>query len=390
MGWRAAVGERDVSEYQSYEFRAVDRPLDGAARTRLRELSSRAEITPTSFSNEYHWGDFRGDPDELVRRYFDVFTYHANWGTRWCMFRLPLAVFDPTDVTPFLGGSVLEHKVVDGYVILDFRWQEEEPPNYDLLEENPIDSLMAIRQELAAGDLRPLYIGWLAGCDPWDEDDGTAGPPVPPGLSELTEAQATLAEFLYVGADLLAAAAEHSAAYQASQPTRADYAGWLAQVAPDQKDAWLLDAMGETAAHLGAVLRLRYAAETRDAQSVVAGPSAAALNARSRQITAERLAREQAAREAAERRRQEAERLAREQHLASLTGKDERLWAEVRRDTALTDPKLYDAAVAHLVDLQELARRDGRLSEFEIRVVELRERCRRKPSLLRRLDDAGL
>jgi hypothetical protein len=54
-----------VSEYQYYEFVAVDRPLSERQLAELRELSTRAEITPTSFVNTYHWGDFRGDPRKL-------------------------------------------------------------------------------------------------------------------------------------------------------------------------------------------------------------------------------------------------------------------------------------------------------------------------------------
>ncbi|MBL7213437.1 MAG: hypothetical protein ISS61_13755 [Desulfobacteraceae bacterium] len=48
-----------MSEYQYYEFRAIDRPLDEKAIQSLRNLSSRAQITPTSFVNEYNWGILR-------------------------------------------------------------------------------------------------------------------------------------------------------------------------------------------------------------------------------------------------------------------------------------------------------------------------------------------
>ena len=50
-----------MSEYQYYEFQAVDRPLSDADRQALRGLSTRARITATSFTNEYHWGDFKGE-----------------------------------------------------------------------------------------------------------------------------------------------------------------------------------------------------------------------------------------------------------------------------------------------------------------------------------------
>jgi hypothetical protein len=47
-----------VSEYQYYEFLAVDRPLDDRQQAEVRSLSTRAAITATSFINEYHWGNF--------------------------------------------------------------------------------------------------------------------------------------------------------------------------------------------------------------------------------------------------------------------------------------------------------------------------------------------
>jgi hypothetical protein len=51
-----------MSEYQYYEFLAVDRPLDERQQDEVRALSTRARITATSFINEYHWGNFGGDP----------------------------------------------------------------------------------------------------------------------------------------------------------------------------------------------------------------------------------------------------------------------------------------------------------------------------------------
>jgi hypothetical protein len=83
-----------LSEYQYYEFIAVDRPLDAQAQAEVRSLSTRARITATSFVNEYHWGDFRGDPRQLMERYYDAHLYLANWGTRRIMLRLPRGLLD--------------------------------------------------------------------------------------------------------------------------------------------------------------------------------------------------------------------------------------------------------------------------------------------------------
>jgi len=46
-----------MSEYQYYEFVAIDEPLTPKRMAELRSCSSRANITSTSFVNEYQWGD---------------------------------------------------------------------------------------------------------------------------------------------------------------------------------------------------------------------------------------------------------------------------------------------------------------------------------------------
>ena len=71
-----------MSEYQYYDFRALDRPLTRNEMATLRSISTRAAITATSFTNHYEWGDLKANPSKLLEKYFDVFVYVANWGTR--------------------------------------------------------------------------------------------------------------------------------------------------------------------------------------------------------------------------------------------------------------------------------------------------------------------
>jgi len=70
-----------MSEYQYYEFQAIDRPLTKDEMGKLRACSSRATITSTSFVNEYNWGDLKADPVKWMEKYFDAYLYVANWGT---------------------------------------------------------------------------------------------------------------------------------------------------------------------------------------------------------------------------------------------------------------------------------------------------------------------
>src|SRR5262245_19848933 len=143
-----------MSEYQYYEFRTVDRPLTRAEMGELRKLSSRAEISATRFANEYNYGDFRGDEDAVLARYFDVFLYVANWGTHRIAFRLPLGLIDADAFRPYCAEDSVVLTVKQPYAILDITYSEEGGWGWEEGEDY-LDDLVPIREELLAGDLRP-------------------------------------------------------------------------------------------------------------------------------------------------------------------------------------------------------------------------------------------
>lgn len=53
-----------MSEYQFYEFRSLDRELADGEIDALESISTRAQVTPTSFTNHYDWGDLLHGPAE--------------------------------------------------------------------------------------------------------------------------------------------------------------------------------------------------------------------------------------------------------------------------------------------------------------------------------------
>ena len=114
-----------MSEYQYYEFQAVDRPLDEREMAELRELSTRAEITPTRFMNFYNYGDFRGSPEALMERYFNAFVYVANWGTHRFMLRLPRRLLDLETASLYCVGEGARAWEKGDHVILEFVSEEE-------------------------------------------------------------------------------------------------------------------------------------------------------------------------------------------------------------------------------------------------------------------------
>jgi hypothetical protein len=115
-----------MSEYQYYEFQAIDRPLTGKEMDELRSYSTRARITPTSFVNDYSWGDFKGNADAWMEKYFDAFLYLANWGTHILKLRLPARLLDPAIARTYCGGEGASVRKKAGKVILSFLSDDEE------------------------------------------------------------------------------------------------------------------------------------------------------------------------------------------------------------------------------------------------------------------------
>ena len=197
-----------MSEYQYYEFLAIDRPLTEEEMAELRALSTRATITPVSFTNEYNWGDFKGNPDKLMQHYFDAHVYVANWMTAIFMVRLPMEALTKETAKSVAVPYLLDIKPTKTHLIIT--WSLEESENYDRFGMEDGRGWMArlapVRDELLRGDLRSLYIGWLAAVTGEMMDDDEMEPLCVRGLGNLTASQQALAEFLEVDPDLLAGA----------------------------------------------------------------------------------------------------------------------------------------------------------------------------------------
>lgn len=149
-----------MSEYQYYEFLATDRHLTSEEMSDLRSISSRAQITPVSFSNYYNFGNFKGDPDDLMQHYFDAHVYTANWMTAIFKLRLPNEVMSE-EADSFLAeaeGDVLDFKTTKTHTVIT--WSLHDSKNYSRFEIEDGEGWMArlapIRDELLRGDLKDL------------------------------------------------------------------------------------------------------------------------------------------------------------------------------------------------------------------------------------------
>ncbi len=202
-----------MSEYQYIEFQAVDRPLNDKQFEFAQRQSSRAEVSRRALTVEYHYSDFRGDVDGLLRNGFDVFLQYANYGVREIRLRLPSGLpFEKNVWSEFVDGERLkwstDAKGKGGILALcPFHEAGEMAEAWEF--DQYVDAAVQVRERLMAGDLRALYLLWLcAADDDYNDPDETIEPPVPHGMAELTGHSENLLTFFGLDTLLLKAAAE--------------------------------------------------------------------------------------------------------------------------------------------------------------------------------------
>jgi hypothetical protein len=371
-----------MSEYQYYEFRAVDRPIDRAAQKALRSISSRAQISSRRFTNHYEWGDLKGDPRKFMEQWFDLHLYLANWGARRLMMRVPKRYLSREDIRPFLGevdwaevwGSG-DHLIIDMHreeLELDHDWDED--------ESDRLSALAPLRADLLSGDFRMLYLLWLTAVQDGRIVDDEAEPL--PGIGPLTEALRDFAAFFDIDPDLVAAAAERE---MEAAPAEAERRAMLAGVPEHEKIALLLrvmDADPAVAAELGRKLR-------KNAPDIGAHRKVGALRKRAQEIAQ---ARERAAaerRQAELRRAAEQVEKAKRARLQALRQRGESVWRDVETEIERRNAPGYDRAAGLLADLQALAIEDGSQEDFSRRLASIRTRHEKKAKFIARLSQFG-
>ena len=373
-----------MSEYQRYEFMTIDRPLARIQLDAVNKLSSHIEASSTHALIEYHWGDFKHDPVKVLLEFFDGFLYWANWGSPELAFRFPhgilpadlIAEYDFDDFVTFT-----QHK---DYDILDLHFREMEGP--DVWIDYELGSLISIRDELMEGDLRALYIAWLASqCmmfgyeeDQEEEDYEILVPPVPPAFGKLTEAQQALAELLQVREELLVAASQHSTGNMLTVQ-KDDFAIWIELLPADSKKEYLLRlAHNEPGLSSLFVRELRELNRDNDKVRPSTGERVtyATLNSESKIL--------QNKREREKRERDRAEHL---QHLQYIHDHQETYWKQINQAVEHTVGARYDDAVRDLVVLREVADQFNETREFQERFRTWIRPYMRRPGLIKRLQD---
>lgn len=381
-----------MSEYQYYEFRAIDRPLTKQELKELGALSSRAQITPVSFVNTYNWGNFKGDPLELMETYFDAFVYVANWGTRQLMLRLPSCLFDLKAIGPYVCGDAVTVTQKDQNIILQFL-SADEPEDWEV-GEGWMASLIPLRTELMQGDLRCFYLSWLLAAQAGELANDEEEPVVPSGLRSLSAALQSFADFMRIDPDLIEAAAVESRDLEVAVPSKADLQAWVCALSESEKNATLLKMLEQEDPLFRLELLKRFRSDIGHQQGVkpqARKPRTVEELLAAAQGIATQKERKETERRAAEEARQKKEQAAaRAKHLKQLEGREPELWQRVSDLVQTSKPRDYDLAVTLLADLRDLAVQAGQTSQFKSKLSQLRQRYSSRPSFQQRLTKASL
>lgn len=383
-----------MSEYQYYEFQAIDRDLTDKEMSELRAFSTRADITPNSFVNEYAWGSFKGNKDLWMEKYFDGFLYYANWGTHILKLRLSSALLDLKTAQIYCNGDNASVRLSNDKIILDFVSESEDGGEWE--EGLRLSSFLSLRTDLSRRDLRCLYLAWLSNVQDEDYDEEELEPPVPPGLAQLSQALINFAEFLRIDSDLIDAASKTSPSLEEITSSPNDLRAWLATLSPSEKETLLIDILqgsmkGDQTPAMQLVHRFNKMWQSqRPKMGKQSKQRTVAVLLKEAEYTTQQRQSMQAEKAAAEKaERQRLNRLAREKRLNEITGRESILWNQIESFASEKKAASYDKAIELLIDLRDLAARGDR-REFVLKFDALKQRHSSKSSFIGRLRNLDL
>ena len=374
-----------MSEYQYYEFEAIDGPISDEGLRYARGCSSRADVSRVRWQNTYTFGDFHGSVDTLLK-YYDAHFYIANWGTVRLGVAVPKGAVAPEAIEPYLRGGerhedTLTVKEIGNRCVV--YWERNEEGGGGWTEgEGLIDQLIGVREELMRGDYRALFLGWLADFDPdeWRDpkDAAVVMPPIPAGLDHLSPALVALIKHFPVDRDALAVAAGLS---QTSTPDRIPIAAVLEKLPVSDMRALLARvAEGGGAGVMTELNRLTYPRE-----QIAVGEAMRCTDFAAKTIETREVRHKQEREAAAAKRQREAE--LRKQHLTSIMQRADTIWLGL---DPLMDQKIasaYDEAAAQLKELRDAYAQAGDINGFHQKLSGFRLRHSNRPAMLRRIEE---
>jgi hypothetical protein len=386
-----------MGTFQGYKFQTVDKPLTAEQRKSVSSLSSRAEVSSNSATFIYHYGDFRGDPMTVLRDYFDLHLYFANWGTKQLMIKFPINLVDYWELKKyeisydFEGNCGLSLTKSKDYIILDFEWNEEEGGGWMDIDDYDLSDFIVIREAILDGDFSALYLFWLKIAaikadvdfepseydDDKDFDETRETPPISAKLANNKKALQPFIDLFEIDEDLVGAAVLASKKIEKKEE-KVDYSVLLQEMSETEKDTFLMQVLdGEPRVDI----QLKKYLDSLTKKPVKTEQNLTLTSIFDLQSAAktERKAAEKAA--IARALKLKNEKTARE---------EKQIWKSVFFNLDRKSGSSYDLATSMLVDLKDLAIYQNDIKTFNQKMADIRANYGRSKVLLERFVKANL
>lgn len=377
-----------MSEYQYYEFQALDQRLTEEEQKYIHTLSSRVQLTSTQAVFIYNWGDFRGDPYKVLEKCFDAMLYMANWGSRQLLFRFPRESVDVHALEKYAldeSEDGIKVSTTTQHVILDIHILDEELAGWIQSSEGILSGMVALREDILRGDYRALYVAWLNAAR-WEEDfrdkeaeSSLLEPLVPANLRDLSAPLQNFIQFFDFNQDLIAVAAENSFSTQEAAADLADKIPELPNSVRNDLLRRILD--GESRVDLDLKRHLRELLPV----SQIDQPPALPRRTISELITA--------AQEHAQRRKEVERQKTQAEHtrkMEALAPKASALWEQVYALIGEKKTKAYDEAIGLILQLRDLSEYQGQTVPFQEQINLIYAKYPTLNGLHSRLHDVNL
>ncbi len=375
-----------MSEYQYYGFRSIETPLSQQQRKTLREISSRAHITSSSFTNTYNYGDLKAEPLTMMSDFFDVGLYMSSWGQITLFIKISRSLLSEDTLSKFYHKYVVDYHGEGDNWIISFSLPEGEEYYdhlYGLLEQEDeyLDDLIELRNEIISGDYRCFTLAWLPllACEQVE-----VLPVFLADYAELTTAQQVFAEVFPIENNYILALKNNVPPMKNSQSTPSRQ--WLTKLADVTKNELL------TLVFDGHINQARQQLQLLN-QQYTDNDSVEILMMASNKLHDfyHKAEQKELAKQQAEIKKQQAMRAQlRKNNLKMVYQEKKQYWRKVVIHADEGNAKGYERAVNYLNDLCESYQQNNNEAGFSEALASFVANYRRKTSLIKRLKQQGL
>ncbi|MEN9612823.1 MAG: hypothetical protein RLZZ628_3637 [Bacteroidota bacterium] len=244
-----------MSEYQFYQFKTVNRTLTKAEQKIVNTWSSRGNVSATTATFTYNYGDFKQNTEKCLLDYFDLFLYFADFGVRQMMFRFPKKGVDFDALKQYRyddgNGRSIEIREQGDAVLIHLEESLDDGGFEGFVEyENTLGNIQSLWNDIMQGDYRSLYLIWLHFAtlnleaeNDLDEDADefelleAKMPIVPAGFQQIDDSLNEFMAFWEISDDLIVSAARLSPAKAAP---KTDFQAAIARLSDAEKSKYLL------------------------------------------------------------------------------------------------------------------------------------------------------